>query len=137
MQAREDRSINLVRLHAGVGDRPHEARVGHDHTPHVGPHETLDGRAVPGGLEHDLVLRPQRPGEVHDRAVDQVHPELPGDPAVLEDCDLGEGPVDVHSDDAHAPSPLLRFGSGGAGGLARHLRIRARGAAGQVVGAAT
>jgi hypothetical protein len=55
------------------------------------------------------------------------------DLAILEDRHLGERSMNIHADDTHAPS-LVR--SREPAGLARHLRIRARSATGQVVGAA-
>ena len=48
--------VDLVGLHPGIGDRPNHSRIRHDHALDEGPQDPLDGGAVAGGLDDNLVL---------------------------------------------------------------------------------
>jgi len=111
VQLRKYRCVDLVRLDAGIRNCTDKPGVRDDNTPHVRPYQALDGCAVAGRLQHDIVLAAQYLGKLCDRPVEQVYPQLSCDIPVLQDRDLGEGSVDVHADDAHAPPPVVAFGS--------------------------
>jgi hypothetical protein len=122
--------VDLVGLDLGVGDGFGPQGIGDHDRPRVDAKQVGDGPGVGGGLEHDLVVRAEGAGEVPQRLRlgrdAQLALLLP-----LEDGDLGEAAVDVEADGAHA-GPSFSTPQR----ATRQLRIRARGATGQVARAA-
>jgi exo-beta-1,3-glucanase (GH17 family) len=107
VQASKDRGIDLVRLDASVGNRPHQARVCHRDTFDMRPHQPLNGGAVAGCFDDNLVLEAERLGEVHQRTADEINPQFPGDLSVLQDRHLSKRPMNVHTHDTHAVPPVV------------------------------
>lgn len=108
VQASEDSGVNFVGLDPGIGNRPNQARISYGDTFYVWPHQPLDGGAVAGCLNDDLVLQAERPGEVHHGAVDEINPQFSGDLSVLQDRHLSERPMDVHTGDTHSVPPIVQ-----------------------------
>ena len=124
----EGAGVDLVGLDLGVRDRLGPQRVGDDDATGALGQQIGDRPGVGGGLEHDLVVRAECAGEVPQRLRLGRDAQL----ALLlpfEDRDLGEAAVDVEADGAHA-GPSFSTPQR----ATRQLRIRARGATGQVAG---
>ena len=112
VKACEDGSVDLVGLHPGVSDCSDQPRIGDGHPFDEGPQQLFYGGTVGGGLDHDFVGGLQGLREFHENIVNEIDPQLTLDCAVLKERDLGEGSVDVHADDTHAPLlVLLSLGS--------------------------
>lgn len=71
------------------------------------PEQPLDGRRVARRLQDRLVLGLERASERENLLVQEFEAPLDDDLSVLQDRDLGERAVDVHSNDSHAPSPSV------------------------------
>ncbi len=123
--------VDLVSFNARVGDSANEPGIRDDDTLDVRSHESLYGGAVPSHLNHDLILEAEGLGEGNKRFMSKIHAKLFDDRATLKNRHLRERSMNIHSDDLH-----VVHSNCGSQWLARHLRIRARSAAGQVVGAA-
>ena len=104
MQLRQSRGIDLVGLHAGVGNGAHQPWIGDDDALHVRAHEALHGGAVARHLDHHLVLETERFGKSDERLVGELDPHLLRDLTVLKYSDLSERSMDVHADNLHAIS---------------------------------
>ena len=104
MKLRQDCGVDLVGLDPGIGDRPNQPRIGDRNTLYVRSDQAFDRSAVARGFDDDLVFEAERSGKLDDTTVDQINPQLLLDLTVPKNCHLGEGPMDIHADDTHAPS---------------------------------
>lgn len=128
--------VNLVRFDAGIRDRLYLRRVGYDDPRHVRSEHPHHRHRVAGCLNDDLVFLGQAAPEVLQRRAGHVDPSCRTQSAVLPEHHLPEDTVDVYPDHtSHVCSlPIFLRRERWA---TRHLRIRARGATGQVAGAAS
>ena len=109
----QDHCVDLVGLNPGIGDRPNHSRVRDDHALDEGSEDPLDGRAVAGGFDDDLVLTGERLRELDEPVVNQIDPLLPLDLPVLQERRLRERAMNIHADDRHDSSHhLLREPAG-------------------------
>ena len=68
--------VYLVRLNPGIGDRPNP-RIRNDHALDERSQDPLDGGAVAGGLDDNLVLDRERLPEPDEAVVNEIDPLLP------------------------------------------------------------
>jgi hypothetical protein len=135
-QLRQYCRVDLVSLDLGLGDRPSLLRVGDHHPAHMLFQQPRDRIGVAGRLQGHLITQAQAVGELPQCLRRGLDPSSLAHHAVLPDGDLGELAVDIQADaSAHPAPPFLQL-AGGAQAGKRHLRIRARSAAGRVAGAA-
>jgi transposase len=82
----QDAGIDLVRLDAGVSDRPNLARVRDNNASNIWPDQPFDRRAVAGRLDGYLLLRTKHLHEGDQPMIHKVDPELLPDLPGLKDC---------------------------------------------------
>jgi hypothetical protein len=139
VELREHSRVDLVSLDPRLRDQTHLQRVGDDHPSHVRLKGGHDRGGVSGRLEDDVIRRPQAARILCECRTLQRHTSACADPPVLEIRDLGDGARDIESNNSHGAPPWCVGGTlrDGEPWAARQLRIRARGATGQVAGAAS
>jgi hypothetical protein len=76
MKLGQNRRVDLVRLNPGIGDRPNHSRIRHDHALDERSQDPLDGGAVAGGLDDNLVLDRERLPEPDEAVVNEIDPLL-------------------------------------------------------------
>ncbi|KPH63544.1 hypothetical protein ADT71_12895 [Novosphingobium sp. ST904] len=131
MKLRQGYGVDFVGFNTRISNCANQAGIGHDDSFDMRSHEPFHSRAITGHLDHDLVVKAERLGESHERHMGEFDAKFFSDLTTFQNRHLGERSMNIHANDFHTCSPLF-----GSQWLARHLRIRARSAAGQVVGAA-
>ena len=102
--------VDLVGLHARVGDGLHLQRV-RDHNPrHERCQQPDDGRRIPGCFQDNLVILPKPLSKYQHGVVVELDPDFRGELAPIKDRDLRETSMHIHSDRPHAKSPCCRWG---------------------------
>ena len=76
MEPSQDDCVDLVCLHAGVGDRANHPRAGHDHSLDERSHYSLDSCAIAGRFDHDIIFTGKRLCELDETIVNQISPLL-------------------------------------------------------------
>ena len=68
----QDHRVDLVRLNPGVSDRANHPRIRHDHALDERSQDPLDGGAVAGGLDDNLVLDRERLSEPDEAVLNEI-----------------------------------------------------------------
>ncbi len=103
VQLGEHGRVDLIGLHLGVRDRPHQEGVRDDHALDQGREQLGDREGVAGGLEDHLILRPQMlPSEGQDLLPRQLDPAELADGCVLHRRGHGEASMHIKADHPHA-----------------------------------
>jgi hypothetical protein len=115
-----------------MGDHPHLHGIGNHDPLHMRADHRRHGSRVAGRFDYDHVSAQQRGCEGGQLVAAHVDAPDPLELALLPGDRLGEGAVDIQSDDAHAGSLRAVLVQNGSWRATRHLLIRARSASGQV-----
>lgn len=99
--------IDLVGLDPGICDRPHHTRVGDHHPCEEWPKQPLDRCGVADRLQHHLVDWPATTPESEDLVLHEIEALFTDHLAVVQDSDLGQRLMNVHSNYMLAPSPSV------------------------------